>query len=438
MKERFVISDLLDKYISYRKAYDGIGISQCANLSSFNSFCYKYYPGAKELSNEMVNRWCAKRETEAIPSRNSRIVVIRSFLKYTNKHNLTALRLPIHLSNRKARPGRILMSDRELTPSVISDSLNRYISYQKASNAMSNSTHECLRYFNDYCATQHQEATTLTENIINGWCNKRITESSESHNKRISPIRSFLRHANGRGWTNVELPEFLPWSKKQYTPYPFSQEQLQAFFKITDSFEDAKNLNDKVSKIRKIEIPVFYRLLYSSGMRTMEVRLLRCDDVDLKNGVINISQSKGIDQHRVALHRTMWDLLIKYDEAMSAIMPDRTYFFPNAHDEPYTRTWESYNFVRMWLLVSSDHARCYDFRSHYAVMNINSWKYSGLEWFDKLLYLSRSMGHRNVSSTCYYYQLVPLFAEQLEELTAEEYHKLLPDLTNYLSDENTI
>ena len=48
------------------------------------------------------------------------------------------------------------------------------------------------------------------------------------------------------------------------------------------------------------------------------------------------------------------------------------------------------------------------------------------------------MGHRNVSSTCYYYQLVPLFAEQLEELTAEEYHKLLPDLTNYLSDENTI
>ena len=303
---------------------------------------------------------------------------------------------------------------------------------------MGNSTHECLRYFNDYCATHHPKATTLTENIINGWCNKRITESSESHNKRISPIRLFLRHANGRGWTNVELPEFLPWSKKQYTPYPFSQEQLQAFFQITDSFEVAKYLNDKVSKIRKIEIPVFYRLLYSSGMRTMEVRLLRCDDVDLNNGVININQSKGIDQHRVALHRTMWDLLIRYNEAMSAIMPDRTYFFPNAYDEPYTRTWESYNFVRMWHLVSSDHARCYDFRSHYAVMNINSWKYSGPEWFDKLLYLSRSMGHRNVSSTCYYYQLVPLFAEQLEELTAEEYHKLLPDLTNYLSDENTI
>ena len=54
MKERSVISDLLDKYISYRKVHGGIGISACANLSSFNSFCHKYYPDAKELSDEMV------------------------------------------------------------------------------------------------------------------------------------------------------------------------------------------------------------------------------------------------------------------------------------------------------------------------------------------------------------------------------------------------
>ena len=49
-----VISGLLDKYISYRKADSGIGIASSAYLSSFNSFCHKYYPDAKELSNEMV------------------------------------------------------------------------------------------------------------------------------------------------------------------------------------------------------------------------------------------------------------------------------------------------------------------------------------------------------------------------------------------------
>lgn len=136
-------------------------------------------------------------------------------------------------------------------------------------------------------------------------------------------------------------------------------------------------MSDKVFEIRKIEIPVFYRLLYSMEMRTMDVRLLRCGDVDLKNGVININRSKGVDQHRIALHRTTWNLLIRYDEAMSALMPNRNYFFLNEYDEPYTKTWESSNFTRMWRLVSNDHARFYDLRSHYAVRNINSWKYTG-------------------------------------------------------------
>ena len=45
------------------------------------------------------------------------------------------------------------------------------------------------------------------------------------------------------------------------------------------------------------------------------------------------------------------------------------------------------------------HARAYDFRSHYAVVNINGWDHCGIEWMDKLLYLSRSMGHRYIQNT---------------------------------------
>mgnify|MGYP002309109554 FL=1 len=51
-----------------------------------------------------------------------------------------------------------------------------------------------------------------------------------------------------------------------------------------------------------MQIPVFFRLLLSTGMRTNEARLLDCEDVDLKNGIINIKHTKGWAQHRVALH----------------------------------------------------------------------------------------------------------------------------------------
>lgn len=39
-------------------------------------------------------------------------------------------------------------------------------------------------------------------------------------------------------------------------------------------------------------------------------------------------------------------------------------------------------------------ARPYDFRSNYATKNMNRWDYNGPEWFDKLLVLGRSMGHK--------------------------------------------
>jgi hypothetical protein len=49
------------------------------------------------------------------------------------------------------------------------------------------------------------------------------------------------------------------------------------------------------------------------------------------------------------------------------------------------------------------------------------------------------MGHKTLSSTCYYYNLVPLFAEQLEEMTGISFDEILPDIPNidnFIEDEN--
>ncbi|MGB3542417.1 tyrosine-type recombinase/integrase, partial [Rubrivirga sp.] len=177
--------------------------------------------------------------------------------------------------------------------------------------------------------------------------------------------------------------------------------------------------------------------LYSTGMRTNEARMLQCEDVDLTHGIIHIAHSKGLDQHRVALHPTMWDLLKQYDEAMERLMPGRRIFFPNYQGNFYGISWQAKIFRTIWKTISSEPARAYDLRSLYAVTNINGWDYDGTEWFDQLLYLSRSMGHRKIESTCYYYQLVPLFFKQLEALTGPALHDLLPDLTNFFDDEET-
>lgn len=118
-------------------------------------------------------------------------------------------------------------------------------------------------------------------------------------------------------------------------------------------------------------------------------------------------------------------------------MPGRKIFFPNKNDNFYGIAWHANNFRNIWKTISSEPARAYDLRSLYAVTNINSWDYDGTEWFDKLLFLSHSMGHRKIESTCYYYQLVPLFFKQLEELTGQALYDLLPNLTNFFEYEET-
>lgn len=190
------------------------------------------------------------------------------------------------------------------------------------------------------------------------------------------------------------------------------------------------------ARLMKVEIPVFFRLLFSTGMRTTETRLLKVQDVDLQSGVINIKYTKSIDEHRVALHESIWSLLRIYDTKMEDIMPGRKTFFPNEYDKPYSGEWVTASFKKIWKKVSATHARAYDFRSHYAVVNINSWNHCGIEWMDKLLFLSRSMGHRYIQNTLYYYRLVPLFAHQLENLTGSGYEEVLPNLNNYFKDED--
>ena len=69
--------------------------------------------------------------------------------------------------------------------------------------------------------------------------------------------------------------------------------------------------------------------------------------------------------------------------------------------------------------------------------NINKWcgEQDLSDWDRRLLSLSRSMGHRHLHHTLYYYKLVPLSSERLEALTGWRFEELLPELDKYFENE---
>jgi integrase len=288
--------------------------------------------------------------------------------------------------------------------------MREYISFRKASDRWNETYEVNLERFVKFCQAHYPNATELTKDMADNWCRKRKTESNNSCRARIYSVISFIQFLRKRGKTEIAEPIPPKEERCTYIPHAFSEAELCNFFHACDEIPDYPGNS---GALRKITVPVFFRLLYGSGIRSVECRMLKTGDVDLKNGVLSIHMSKSNDEHYVVLHDSVLELMKQYDKAVKKIYPVRTYFFPDSHNSFRKHGWVRKNFQAAWNKYNGSYARVYDLRHNYAIENINSWTDEGFGFHAKLLYLSKSMGHSKFDSTKYYYSLVPGFADIL-------------------------
>jgi integrase len=283
-----------------------------------------------------------------------------------------------------------------------------------------------IKVFDNYCGTHWRDAEMLTQEMVDEWCAKRPTEKNNSTRTRIYPIIQLLRYLRERGLTEVGDPAVPRAERSTYIPHAFSGSELSAFFSACDSYpisqRSARSWNLKMT------IPVFFRLLYSSGIRTTEARLLRRADVDLGRGILDIRKSKGSCQHFVVLHDSMLGLMRIYDSTIDELYPNRAYFFPVDAKKGRASVWVWQTFNKVWATVSDVSAVPYELRHNYAIENINRWSGLGFGFHDRLLYLSKSMGHASIESTKSYYSLVPPMAELLQERTEAGFNDIIAEV----------
>jgi len=313
--------------------------------------------------------------------------------------------------------------------SGFSQEIEKFIWYRKASGLWNEyASGQNLKFFDHYCADNYGANTILTQEMVDEWCKQRDTETSTSCYTRTLIVREFIDYLCVRGMTEVKTPKAPKPEKRKYIPHAFTVEELSRFFDESDSIIPYKGR--RTSVLRKYQCPAFFRLLYSSGIRTTEARYLKREDVDLTHGVLNIRKSKGYDQHYVALHETMAELLARYDTTIDKIQPDRIYFFESMKGTRYGRDWVNDNFKKLWKAANGSAKGMvpYDLRHHYAVENISSWEDDSFTFSEKLHYLSKSMGHRWIQSTLYYYSIVPRLADKIQAKTEAGFNEIMPEV----------
>lgn len=307
-------------------------------------------------------------------------------------------------------------------PSFLSDAIEGYVKYRKASGRDSHSYVKNVLLFDHFCAREYPGQSSLTQDMVDRWCRQRPSECTNSCVSRVYPVIDFIKYMNKRGMTDINLPHVPRSVPRTYVPHHFTQEELERFFNACDNIKPRRGLR---ATIQRITLPVFFRLLYSSGMRTTEAILLECEDVNLEDGVISIKRGKGYDQHYVVLHDTMLRLMRTYNEKIAWLVPHRKVFFPTPDDRPHPPVWVTYHFHVIWQSCNTSHATPYELRHHYAIENINSWIHQGFSVHDKLLALSKSMGHRSIESTLAYYSLTPAISDIMESADGETNHHLI-------------
>ncbi len=307
-----------------------------------------------------------------------------------------------------------------------------FIKYRTASNNWNQVYSETLLYFDRFCAKNFPGVEGITQEMLDGWCVQRPTERKRSFIDRCQSALRLVEYLRERSLTSVVKPEMPPAPLQTHIPHAFSENELRRFFNRCD--ENVKTARNQCSRFIALSVSVEFRLLYSSGMRPTEARLLRTENVDLRRGIINVKETKGNQQHYVALHDDTAQLLRDYDTAIAKLLPSRVIFFsmnPKNPDIPISPDMLDYHFHKVWDKVNASSAVPYDFRHNYAIENINSWVSAGFEFHDKLVFLSKSMGHTSLESTKYYYSIVPALADILQKATGAGFDEIVPEVPDY-------
>ena len=197
-----------------------------------------------------------------------------------------------------------------------------------------------LRTFDEFCREQFPCETRLTAEVAMRWAEQTGTEQNLFRLNRVSVIRELAKHMNSVGCQAYILP--LDFTKKtsRHIPYIFSYEELTRLFREIDSCAPSFK-----APARHLVVSVIFRMIYCCGLRPVEARRLRREDVDLSDGTAKILESKGHKDRIVVLSEDMLALCVTYDQRVESIYPDRKYFFqsPSARgDGMYSMEWMVY------------------------------------------------------------------------------------------------
>lgn len=259
---------------------------------------------------------------------------------------------------------------------------------------------------------------TVPKEICGLWCKKRAYESSANHASRISIMRVFCRYLNDIGINAYIPPKGITKHPPKYNAHIYTDDELKRFFSEVDKSQSVPS----ECPYRGDIMPVFFRILYTSGLRVSELRLLKISDFDLDKGYIHIRDAKNHKERIVPVHISLVEKSKELKQKIHASSSDDEYFFMITPGRPMTLVNIYHNFRRYIEKAGISHTghgpRVHDFRHTYCVNLLRKWSDEGKDLMAYLPYMRTMLGHESFEETAYYLKLTserfPYIKEKLK------------------------
>jgi integrase len=139
----------------------------------------------------------------------------------------------------------------------------------------------------------------ITEPLVSDWIHtlcERLTAKTVSN--YVSFLRQFSEYLKFCGYP-IFIPESLPKYVNNYMAYLFSDSEIEKIIRTADNIELKRTVSS--SKYSRYTFPMLLRLLIGCGLRLNETLSLKVGDVNFKDGVLLMKQTKNNKQRLVPM-----------------------------------------------------------------------------------------------------------------------------------------
>lgn len=245
----------------------------------------------------------------------------------------------------------------------------------------------------------------ISKQLCDIWCRKRSYESDSNHAGRISSLRVFCKYLDSIGIQTYIPPHGMTRHPPKYNAHIYTPEELQRFFAAVDASKSVPS----ECPYRSLVMPVFFRILYTSGMRVSELRLARVQDVNLSKGYIRVREGKNHKDRFVPIHPELVTSCVRLKTQIHFGSSEDEFFFMVRPGREMTLQNVYHNFRRYLDKAGIPHTgrgpRVHDFRHTYCVNLLLKWTEEGKDLMAYLPYMRTMLGHEGFEETAYYLKL---------------------------------